>query len=95
MNYRTVTDEQLRIERVRLTNMEQMIQRRREASAAVRGPKDAGFRRSATPHQQDRELIQLRAQLARVDKELAWRAEHADSTETTPVAQAAEESTEA
>jgi hypothetical protein len=87
MNYRTVTDEQLRTERVRLTNIIQLTERRRDASTVNRGGRDAGFRRPATTHQQERELVQLRAQLERLDKELAWRADHAKpAAEQSPAA---------
>jgi hypothetical protein len=95
MNYRTATDEQLRQERVRLNNMLQMVERRREAALAMRAPRDAGFRRSATPHQQDRELIQIRGQIERLNTELTWRETHAKDAAEPQTASAAPETAEA
>lgn len=73
MNLRTATAEQLRAERARLTNMLQLLQRRRDSNAVQRGGRDAGFRRGASTHQQDREIERLTAQLAKVDAEIEYR----------------------
>ena len=55
MDYRTASMDQLRTERVRLANMLHVFQQRRDSSVANRGGRDAGYRRNATTHQQDRE----------------------------------------
>lgn len=73
MNYRTAPTEQLRKERVRLTNMQRMLQQRHDSSVANRGGREAGFRQGSTVHQQERELSQIEAQLARLDAEIARR----------------------
>lgn len=82
MNLRTATTDQLRKERLRLTNMQQMIQHRRDSSAVNRGGREAGFRRAATTHQQDRELIRINAQIAQLDAELAFRAARDEATQS-------------
>lgn len=87
MNYRTATIDQLRKERVRLTNMQRMIQQRRDSSAANRGGRDAGFRRGSTIHQQERELSQIEAQLAQLDAEIAYRTPVAASDEAVEAAE--------
>jgi hypothetical protein len=83
MNYRTATTEQLRKERARLTSMQQMIQQRRDSSAQNRGGRDAGFRRGATLHQQDRELLRLQEQIAQLDAELVSRDQRAAAAANT------------
>lgn len=82
MNYRTASMDQLRTERVRLTNMLRVFQQRRDSSVANRGGRDAGYRSNATAHQQDRELQRLTKQLAELDAELVWRDERAKSEQT-------------
>ena len=79
MDYRTASMDQLRKERVRLTNMLQVFQQRRDSSVANRGGRDAGYRRNATTHQQDRELQRLTKQLADLDAELVWRDKRANA----------------
>lgn len=73
MNYRTATLEQLRAERVRLTNLQQVLQQRMASSNSSRGGPNAGFRTAATTHQQQREIQRLIDQIARLDAELVWR----------------------
>jgi hypothetical protein len=82
MNYRTASMDQLRTERVRLTNMLHVFQQRRDSSVANRGGREAGYRSNATTHQQDRELQRLTKQLAELDAELVWRDEHAKAEPT-------------
>lgn len=88
MDYRTASMDQLRTERVRLTNMLHVFQQRRDSSVANRGGRDAGYRRNATTHQQDRELQRLSRQLADLDAELVRRDERAKTEQavanTTP-----------
>ena len=86
MNYRTASMDQLRTERVRLTNMLQVFQQRRDSSVANRGGRDAGYRSNATRHQQDRELQRLSKQLAELDAELVWRDERAKTEQAEAVA---------
>lgn len=83
MNYRTATLDQLRKERLRLINMQRMLQQRRDASANQRAGRNAGFRPSASAHQQDRELMRVSSQLNRLDAELAYREQRAGTAEAT------------
>jgi hypothetical protein len=74
MNYRNASTEQLRKERVRLTNMQQVLQHRVDSARSNRGGRNAGFRRGgSTNHQQERDLQQLIAQIAELDAELVRR----------------------
>ena len=83
MNYRTATTEQLRKERVRLTNMQQVLQHRVDSATSNRGGRNAGFRRGgATNHQQERDLQRLIAQIAELDAELVYRDQHKQPADT-------------
>lgn len=77
MNYRTATLEQLRAERVRLTNLQQVLQQRIASSVSTRGGRNAGFRSGASNNQQERELQLLIDQIAKLDAEIVWRDQHA------------------
>lgn len=73
MNYRTAPLEQLRKERVRLTNMQQVLQQRLASTGSGRGGRDAGFRNGATNYQQEREMQRLIKQIAELDAEIVRR----------------------
>lgn len=77
MNYRTATLEQLRTERVRLTNLQQVLQQRIASASSSRGGRNAGFRSGATNNHQERELQRLIDQIAKLDAEIVWRDQHA------------------
>jgi hypothetical protein len=73
MNLRTATLDQLRKERLRLTNMQRLLEQRKASNTSNRGGRNAGFRTGATNYQQDRELKQITTQLAQLDAEIAFR----------------------
>lgn len=74
MDYQTATTEQLRKERVRLTNMQQTLQHRVDSSSSNRGGRNAGFRAGGvTNRQQERDLQRLIEQIAVLDAELVRR----------------------
>lgn len=97
MNYHTATLEQLRKERVRLTNMQQMLQQRLASTGSSRGGRNAGYRSGATNYQQEREMQRLMTQIAELDAELVRRDQQAQpaNTDTVSVDPAGDDTTAA
>ena len=84
MNYRTATLDQLRQERVRLTNQQRMLQQRLQSAGASRGGRTASYGRSASNHQLEHELERLAEQITKLEAEFAWRDQHAQPAEQPP-----------